>query len=404
MEELSEIIKIAFAALRANKMRSVLTMLGVIIGVSSVILLVSIGSGLQTYITGQLEDLGAKNLFVIPGHFELAPGGGQGGGGMPGAGMAASKFTRTQIRALEKGETINRVMPYTENNATMRYKKNTHITQVAGVGFQYTDVRSQKLIKGRFFNRSEEENQKKVAVLGITVAEDLFKEEDPLGKKIGVGDGRFTVVGILEKKGSVGAVNLDDQVFIPATTALKQFDMQYFQSIWVEGKSPETMEESIAEVKKILLKYLKDDDFSVLDTKSLLTTIASVLGVLTLALGGIAAISLIVGGIGIANIMLVSVTERTREIGLRKAVGATPRIILIQFLTESVILSVGGGIMGILIGGFCSFLLSQFIPISLTFWSISIAFTVSAVVGIVFGVAPAIRASRLAPVDALRYE
>lgn len=403
MEELFEIIKIATVALRANKLRSSLTMLGVIIGVSSVILLVSLGTGLKIYITRQLEDLGAKNLWVVPGELEIKPGGG-GGGGMPGAGMSVSKFTLAQAKELKKGETIKRVMPYTENNSTMKYGKNTHVTQVAGVTFEYPEIRNQKVIKGRFFSRSEEEGSKKVAVLGKTTALELFENEDSIGKKITIADGRFTVLGVLEGKGAFGGVDLDDQVFIPATTALRQFDMEYVQAFWVEAESGEEIAKTKEEIEKILRYSLKEDEFSVLDTKSLLTTISQVLGVLTLAVGGIAAISLIVGGIGIANIMLVSVTERTREIGLRKAVGATPKTILIQFLTEAVILSGGGGLVGILIGGGGSFLAQEFIPTGLTLWSILIAFNVSVLVGIIFGLAPAIRASRLAPVDALRYE
>lgn len=402
MDELFEIIKIAFTALRANKMRSLLTMLGVIIGVSSVILLVSIGSGLQGYITKQLEDLGAKNIMLMPGNIGLGQGGS--GGGVPGAGMMASKFDMEQVKALEKADLISLVMPYTENNATLRFGKNSHITQIAGVSVDYPEIRNQKITTGRFFNHSEQNSAKKVVVLGKTVAEKLFAEENPINKKITIGDGRYTVLGILEEKGGMSGVDMDDQAFIPATTALREFDMEHFVAIWVQAKSQENMEETKTQVKKIMLKFLKDDEFSVLDTKSLLNTIATILSTLTLALGGIAAISLLVGGIGIANIMLVSVTERTREVGLRKAVGATPRLILLQFLIEAMILSITGGLIGILIGGGGSFLLSKFIPSAVTFWSILIAFVVSALVGIVFGLAPAMRASRLTPVDALRYE
>lgn len=404
MEKLSEILRIALLALRANKMRSALTMLGVIIGVASVILLVSIGSGLQGYITHQLEDLGARNIMIMPGHFGMGQSGGGSGGGVPGAGMAASKFNMEQVKALEKLETVESVMPYTENNGTMRYGKNVHMTQVAGVSAEYPEVRNQKVTTGRFFNKNEEDSSKKVVVLGKTVAKKLFEEENPLGKKITVGEGRFSVLGVLEEKGAMAGVDIDDQVFIPATTALKQFDMEHFIALWIQAKSPDNMEETKKEVEKTMLKFLKDDEFSVLDTKSLLNTISSILGALTLALGGIAAISLLVGGIGIANIMLVSVTERTREIGLRKAVGATPKLILFQFLIESIILSVSGGTVGILIGMSGSFVLSKFLPSAITFWSVFVAFVVSALVGIIFGLAPALRAARLTPVDALRYE
>lgn len=408
MEELSEIIKIALTALRANKMRSSLTMLGVVIGVSSVILLVSIGAGLKTYITSQLEGLGANTIFVFPGEFEIAPAGGGGGGpsgAMPGAGIAASKFTFDHLNDLKRGaQTAKAVMGYTENNGTMRYKGKTHITQVSGTGPEYPEIRNQKVILGSFFTASQYNSAKKVAVLGKSAVEELFGEENPVGKTFTISDQHYTIMGVLEAKGAFGGIDVDDIVFIPTTTAMRQFDMEHIQSFWVQSQSSETIPQTKEEIENILAKTLKKDEFSVLDTESLLSVISSVLGVLTIALGGIAAISLVVGGIGIANIMLVSVTERTREIGLRKAVGATPRIILVQFLTEAIILSVTGGFMGILIGGGGSLLAKQFIPITVTLWAILIAFLVSVAIGVIFGIAPALRAARLTPVDALRYE
>jgi len=402
--DLPETIKVALEALRVNKTRSFLTMLGIIIGVTSVILLISIGSGLKTYITEQLEGLGADSLFIMPGEIEIAPGGG-GGGGVPGAGVAASKFTFDHINDLKRGaETIKSVMAYTENNGTMRYKGKSHITQVAGVGPEYQEVRDQKVVLGSFFTTSQYNSAKKVAVLGKTVADDLFGQENPVGKKITVSDQRYAVLGILEEKGSFGGLDMDDQVFIPATTAMRQFDMEYIQSLWVQSQSSETISQTKEEIEEILLKTLDDDEFSVLDTKSILSVISSVLGTLTAALSGIAAISLIVGGIGIMNIMLVSVTERTREIGLRKAVGATPQNILVQFLIEAMVLSFFGGLVGILIGVGGSLLIGRFFTTTVTPWSVALAFGVSAIIGIIFGVAPAAKAAKLNPIDALRYE
>ena len=403
--DIIELIKISLGALKANKTRSGLTMLGIIIGVTSVILLVSIGSGLRTYVTQQLEGLGANSLFVFPGEIEIAPGGGGGGGGTPGAGVAASKFTFEHVRQLQReGRTIKTVMAYTENNGTMRYKGKTHVTQVAGVGPEYQKVRDQKVILGTFFTPSQYNSAKKVAVLGKSVAEELFGQESPIGKKISVSEQNYTVLGVLEEKGAFGSIDMDDQVFIPATTAMQQFDMEYVQSLWIQSLSSETVPETKEEVEKILSRTLKDDEFSVLDTKSILGVISSILGVLTAALAGIAAISLVVGGIGIMNIMLVSVTERTREIGLRKAVGATPQAILTQFLIEAVILSFLGGAIGIFLGVVGSLAIGHFFTTSITFWSICLAFGVSALVGIIFGVAPAAKASRLNPIDALRFE
>lgn len=401
---LIELLKIAFQALKTNKTRATLTMLGVIIGVASVILLISIGSGLKTYVTQQLEDLGADALFVIPGEVEIAPGGG-GGGGVPGAGVAASKFTFDHIKNLEReAKTIKVVMAYTENNGTMRYKGKTHITQVAGVGPDYSEVRNQKTTQGSFFTVSQYNSAKKVAILGKTVAEELFDQEDPIGKKITVSDQRYTVLGVLEEKGAFGGIDMDNQVFIPATTAMRQFDMEYIQSLWIQSQSSETINQTKEEIEKILLKTLDDDEFSIIDTKSILNVIGNVLGTLTTALAGIAAISLVVGGIGIMNIMLVSVTERTHEIGLRKAVGATPHAILIQFLVEAVILSFIGGTIGILLGVTGSLIINRFFTTTITPWCLGLAFGVSALVGIIFGVLPARKAARLNPIDALRYE
>lgn len=399
-----ELLRVALEALKANKTRAILTMLGIIIGVASVILLVAIGSGLKTYITGQLEELGADSLFVIPGEIGLGSGEGQ-KGGIPGAGVAASQFTFTHLNELKReGETIKAVMAYTENNATLKYKGKAHITQVTGVGPDYPSIRKQAIEAGSFFTSSQYNAAKKVVVLGKGAAEKLFEEENPIAAKMTIADQRYTVLGVLEEKGTFAGINVDDTVFVPATTAMRQFDMEKIQSLWIQSIGPSHTAQTKEEVEKILLKTLNNDEFSILDTKSMLTMISSILGALTAGLGGIAAISLVVGGIGIMNIMLVSVSERTREIGLRKAVGATPQNILIQFLIEAVVLSLGGGVIGILLGIIGSLLLRQFLPATISLWSISLAFLVSTMVGIIFGVGPAAKAARLNPIDALRYE
>ena len=400
--DFTEIIKVALEALKANKTRSGLTMLGIVIGVTSVILLVSIGSGLKTYITEQLESLGADSIYVFPG--EIGIGGGE-GCGVPGAGMANSKFTFNHLKQIEReAKTVKAVMAYIENNGSMRYKGKNHITQVVGVGVEYPEIRNQKVVMGSFFTSSQYNSDKKVAVLGQTVVDELFGEENPIGKKFTISDQRYTVIGILEEKGGFGGVDIDDQVFIPATTAMNQFDLEYVMSFMVQSQDSDSIPETIEEVETILLKSLDEDEFSVLDTESILSIISSILGVLTAALGGIAAISLVVGGIGIMNIMLVSVTERTREIGLRKAIGATPKNILIQFIIEAIVLSFVGGTIGILLGIGGAFLIGRFFTTTVTFWSIALAFGVSSLIGVIFGVAPAYKASKLNPIDALRYE
>lgn len=399
-----ETVKIALNALRVNKLRSGLTILGVVIGVSSVILLISIGLGLKNYILEQLEGLGADALFVVPGKLEIASGGG-GGGGIPGAGIAASKFTFSHLNKLKReGKTIKEVMAYTENNGTIRYKGKEHITQIAGVGPEYEELRDQKIVLGSFFTNSQYDLAKRVAVLGKTVANDLFGQEEPIKKKVTIAGARFTVLGVLEEKGAFGNLDLDDQVFIPATTALRQFDMENIQSFWVKSKDADSVQISKEEIEKILGKNLNNDEFSVLDTKSVLSVVSRITGLITAALSGIAAISLVVGGIGIGNIVLVSVTERTREIGLRKAVGATPKDILYQFLVESIILSLAGGILGIVLGGGLSLFLNRFLKTSIALWSIVLSFGVSVLVGMAAGLGPALKAARQNPIDALRYE
>ena len=400
----AEIIKTAFSSLRTNKSRTMLTMLGVIIGVASVILLVAIGSGLKLYITQQLEGLGSNLLFVVPGETPMSSGKG-GGGGMPGAGMAASKFTLNQAKDIERmSTTIKAIMPYTENNGILKFKGKAHTTQIAGVSYQYPQIRDHQLAYGSFFTRSQQNANKKVVVLGDTVANDLFGEQKAIGRKITLSGSRYTVVGVLKKKGAFGTIDMDDQAFIPVTTALQQYDMENVMSFWVEAKSPEDVAQTKREIKKVLLKTLDKEDFSVVDTKSVLATVSSILTILTTALGGIAAISLLVGGVGIMNIMLVSVTERTHEIGLRKAMGATPKMIMIQFLTEAIVLAVGGGVIGIGLGILGATIINHFFPTMVNILTIFMAFSVSATIGIVFGVAPAAKAAKLSPIDALRYE
>lgn len=398
-----QIIEIALTALKTNKSRTILTMLGVIIGVTSVILLVSIGNGLQTYITNQLESLGGNSLFVVPGNMNF--GSQEGRGGFPGAGMAASKFTFEHLNQLKKeAPSVKAVMAYTENNGTIKYKGNTRIVQVAGVGPEYLEARSTKIIEGSFFNQSQYNSAKKVVVLGKTVAEKLFGEKNPLGEKLTISDQPHLILGVLGKSGSFGQIDMDNQVFIPSTTAMREFNMEFIQSFWIQSQNAKTVEQTKQEIKKILGRSLKEDDFSIVDTKSILDVITKVIGVLTAALGGIAAISLIVGGVGIMNIMLVSVTERTREIGLRKAVGATPKIIMNQFLIEASVLSIGGGLIGIILGFILSAIVNNFFTTTVTLWSIILAFCVSAAIGMIFGVFPAYKAARLNPIDALRYE
>jgi putative ABC transport system permease protein len=241
-------------------------------------------------------------------------------------------------------------------------------------------------------------------VIGQTVVDNLFPNSDPIGKKISISGGKYTVIGVSAKKGSVFGQDQDNVVVIPFAAARKQFSIDVVNYIYLSAKSPELVELVKKRAKEIMLTRLEEDDFTLMTQEQTLQTVTSITGILTTALGGIAAISLLVGGIGVMNIMLVSVTERTKEIGLRKALGAKRKDILLQFLLEAVMLSLVGGAVGVFLGFAASTIISRFFVAEITTWSILLAFAFSAAVGIIFGITPAIRAARLSPIEALRYE
>jgi putative ABC transport system permease protein len=397
----SNLLRVSTAAIARNKTRSLLTSLGIIIGVASVILLVSIGSGIQTYVTQAFEDLGTNLLYIMPGKFQIRD---SREGGAPG--VATNKLTIKLADKIERSSRyVNAVLPIMSTNNTLKYRANTHDTFVIGTYEQYSEIRNSPLSVGRFFSKSEVRRFSKVAVIGTTVAEELFGDTYPINKEILVGDKRYKVIGVLESKGSGLGNDQDNQIIVPITTLQRQTNADKLTYIYVQIENTDNTDKATKEIEAILLdEGLSIDEFSVLNSEELLSTVSGILSAITLGLGGIAAISLIVGGIGIMNIMLVSVTERTREIGLRKAVGAHPRDILIQFLLEAIILSLIGGAIGITIGALGSLALNQFFQTTITPWSIIIAFIFSTIVGIVFGVWPARKASKLSPIDALRYE
>jgi len=401
--DLIESFNSALTALLANKVRSFLTMLGIIIGVAAVILLVSIGSGLQAFVTKQFASLGSNTIYVMPGKVDFS----QGASGARNIGIAVSKFEIEDVNKLIKaGLPIKRITPMTASSGVFSYKGKTYSTEVSGIWPVYFEISNFLPKYGRLFTKSDEERVSKVVVLGSKPAEEIFgKNINPTGRTVTVNELKYQVIGVLESKGGGGfGSNIDDHAFVPFSTSLRLFNLTNPRVIYIEASDQKTVEEASILTEKTLLKRLKKDDFTVIKQTELLSTINQFLGVITTALGGIASISLFVGGIGIMNIMLVSVTERTREIGLRKAVGATEKIILLQFVIEALTLSLVGGIVGISLGALGSFVLGRFIETSITPWSIGIAFTVSSIVGIIFGVYPAYKASRLNPIDALRYE
>lgn len=396
-----EPIRLALLSLRTNKIRSILTMLGIIIGVSSVILLVSIGTGLQEYITKEFQSLGANTIFIMPGKVDLK------NVQTAGQSMMTSKLETSDVADLSRGSTvITEVSPAVAGVGLISYRGKTVSSETAGVWENYFSIQNFTAASGDIIRQNDVERSRKVIVLGDKPATDLFGDADPVGQWVTLGDIRYQVKGRLASKGGGGAMgaNIDDHAFIPYTTALRQFNYTNPQMIVIKVTDQNAVEQASNDVKKVLTRRLKADDFTVMQQKELLSTITQFLSVITVALGGIAAISLLVGGIGIMNIMLVSVTERTREIGLRKAVGATPRDILVQFLIEAVILSLFGGIIGISLGLLGSLALNALVKTYVSFWSVLLASGFSALIGIIFGVAPAYRASKLDPIEALRYE
>jgi putative ABC transport system permease protein len=393
-----EYAKLALLSLRTNKVRSLLTMLGIIIGVASVILLVSIGTGLQELVTKQFASLGSNSVYVMPGKVDLRTG--------PPT-MNASKFEIGDVADLARGsESISDVTPAIVQQGLISYKGKTVSVELAGVWENYFSVQNFAVTDGEIISQSDVERSRKVIVLGSKPAKDLFGDADPVGSSVTISDVRYEVIGVLESKGGGGGFgsDIDNRGLIPLTTSFRQFNATRPMMMVVVATGQDTVEQAAEDAKRILLRRLKEDDFTVVQQTELLNTINQFLGAITVALGGIAAISLLVGGIGIMNIMLVSVTERTREIGLRKAVGARPQDILLQFLIESMILSLVGGLLGITLGILGSFAISQFIQTYVTPWSVILASGFSGLIGVIFGVAPAIRASRLDPIEALRYE
>lgn len=400
--------KIAYEGLSTNKIRSSLTALGVIIGVLAVVLLVSVGEGVKSDIASQIEGLGSNLIIVLPGEMgKIGSGGGahakMGGGGLGGV----NKLTYEHALKLEKKTNLGlKIAPLLMNKSPVKYRKETTDTNIIGTTPEYKIVRNHKVVKGQFINNFHLSSAKKICTIGETVKNELFGNSSPVGKDITIKGVKFKIIGIMGKKGYLGAMDLDNQIFIPLTTAQNLFGVNNISVIDVQALSSDKISEAEEEVKKILGKELEKDDFSLLTQAEIISTFASIMGTLTIMLGAIAGISLFVGGIGIMNIMLVSVVERTKEIGLRKAIGAKDEDILFQFLLEAITLSISGGGIGIILGIIGAYLLKTFTTLTpvITLWSVFLAFFFSLVVGIFFGVYPAYRAAKLDPIVALRYE
>ena len=395
----------AWASLIANKMRSILTMLGIIIGVAAVIALVSIGNGVKQDIQNSISSLGSNLLMVMPG----AP---RTPGVRPSAGSMKS-LKVSDYEAISKLDGVRAASPMTNGSYVVIYQNKNWTTSVSGVSYNYLDVNNWSMKSGSFLSEKNVQNRERVAVVGKTVVKNLFGDEDPVGAEIRVKNIPFRIIGVLNSKGSGAMGNdQDDMVIIPYTTAMERVEgIDYLRMIYVVGKDENGIDRLQSDIENLLrvrhgIKDTNLDDFNIQNMNSIMETMEETTGTLTLFLGAVAAISLVVGGIGIMNIMLVSVTERTREIGVRKALGATYSVIVTQFLIEAVVISLMGGIIGIILGIGSSKLIGMASGMStvISVPTIVMSFAFSMAIGLIFGIYPARKAAKLNPIDALHYE
>lgn len=403
----------SYSALTVNKVRSGLTMLGIVIGIGSVIALVAIGQGAKNSIQSNIQSIGSNLIIVTPGTQRTF-----GGGANAGRGSAQTLTMADEQAAASALSLVKAVEPELSRRYQVTASGTNTNTQVVGTDPNYVTVRNLNIDIGSFISDSDINSFGKVAVLGPTTRDDLFGQGvDPTGQSIRINGIIFKVIGVTQSKGGSGFANQDDIIFIPITTAQHYLvgpnpqGQAYVSTIGISADSATDMSAVQQQVTDLLLARHNisnpaQADFTVQNQADIVATASSITGTFTILLASIAGISLVVGGIGIMNMMLTTVTERTREIGLRKAIGAKRRDINLQFLAEAIMLTFLGGTMGVIFGWLISFLATKFanLPAALTFSSIGLAFGVSAAIGVVFGYYPALRASKLNPIEALRYE
>jgi len=390
----SQGFKMAFASIFSNKMRSFLTMLGIIIGVFSVTVLIALGQGATASVTESISSMGSNLLTVNI--------------------MSRRNYdiTADDIERLAESDNIMAISPYAATQATAKAGNENMDATVEGVTPQYLTIRNFAIAAGRGFIQNDLDRRFRVAVIGVDIADELFNTRDVVGKTINLSGVEFTVIGVMEEQGSSMMGSDDEHIFVPLTTGQRLMRNTQIRTFYASAASEDTVKAAKAEIEAFLSRELRsgpdsaENQWMIFDQSSLLETMNQATSTLTAMLGGIAAISLLVGGIGIMNIMLVSVTERTREIGIRKSIGAKRRDILFQFLIEAIILCILGGLLGILLGAVVIKVLGNILEISASMSAnvVTLAVGFSMLVGILFGLYPANKASKLVPVEALRYE
>ncbi|MDP3111508.1 MAG: ABC transporter permease [Thermodesulfovibrionales bacterium] len=398
--------RIAFKALFSHKLRTALAMTGIVVGVCSVIVMVAVGDGAQKQVLSKIRAMGTDLVIVTAGQVKIIAGRQRQTGNV-------TTLTTRDIKAItEEAQNIKAAAPAQSKKMLVKYEAFNTTTSIIGTTEAIIPVRDLSLGRGRFFSDDEDKTSLRVAVIGETVARNLFENRNPLGESVRIGKVSFEIIGVLGKKGTdlVGA-DQDDVIYIPINTALRRlFNLTYINNIYVQAKSSQHIEKAASEIRDILREKhrLRDkpDDFTIQSQTEILKSEKETTQTFTNLLSTVAGISLLVGGVGILAIMLISIKERTREIGLRRAVGALKRDLLLQFIVESLVLSASGGIVGILLGVALSLSASYFTKwsLSLSLPAILIAFLFSAVIGLIFGVYPAAKAARLDPIEALRAE
>lgn len=395
-------IKTAFQNFGRNKVRTFLTSLGILIGVLSVVILIALGVGLRNYIEGQFASLGTNLVFVLPGQV-LGE-----GGGFQDPGSSGVTFDERDVKSLERTPQTEYVVPLINKPVTVEAEGISKSASVFGGTADMFTIFNLEAERGELFSATDVGKRSKSVVLGRTLAIDLFGSVDAaVGRKIVAANQRFSVIGVLKEKGGggFGGPSYDGGVFLPYTTAFSGISPdKTFAAIYLGAVKDADIDQLVSDAEEILMDRYKEDDFSVVKQTEILNAITSIFGIINSVLIAIGSISLVVGGIGIMNIMYANVTERTKEVGIRRAIGATKRDILMQFLAESVLLSLLGGVGGLLFAVLIVAVVQQFFPLAINATSVVVALGISSIIGVFFGVFPARRAANLAPIEAIRYE